>query len=65
MGLANPTIDQNLVISPLSTMLAIDNRFDYTTLKEKLGVDSNFMIRFDDPYQSINDAASNLSLIHI
>ena len=25
MGLANPTIDQNLVISPLSTMLAIDN----------------------------------------
>jgi len=63
MGLANPTIDQNLVISPLSTMLAIDNRFDYTTLKEKLGVDSNFMIRFDDPYQSINDAASNKAAV--
>ena len=63
MGLANPTIDQNLVISPLSTMLAIDNRFDYTTLKEKLGVDPNFMIRFDDPYQSINDAASNKAAV--
>ena len=63
MGLANPTIDQNLVISPLSTMLAIDNRFDYTTLKEKLGVDPNFMIRFDDPYKSINDAASNKAAV--
>ena len=63
MGLANPTLDQNLVISPLSTMLAIDNRFDYTALKEKLGVDTNFMIRFDDPYQSVNDAASNKAAV--
>ena len=59
MGLADPTLDQNLVISPLSTMLAIDSRFSYTSLKEKLGVDSGFMIRFDDPYLSVNDAASN------
>ena len=63
MGLANPTLDQNLVISPLSTMLAIDNRFTYESLKEKLGVDSDFMIRFDDPYQSINDAASNKAAV--
>ena len=63
MGLADPTLDQNLVISPLSTMLAIDNRFNYTTLKEKLGVDTNFMIRFDDPYQSVNDAASNKAAV--
>ena len=63
MGLANPTIDQNLVISPLSTLLAIDNRFNYTMLKEKLGVDSDFMIRFDDPYQSVNDAASNKAAV--
>ena len=59
MGLASPTTDQNLVISPLSTMLAIDNRFSFESLKEKLGIDSNFMIRFDDPYLSVSDAASN------
>ncbi|MDG1722378.1 MAG: hypothetical protein P8I12_05880, partial [SAR86 cluster bacterium] len=59
MGLNGPTTEQNLVISPLSTMLYVDNRFTYQSLKEKLGVDSNFMIRFDDPYLSVNDAASN------
>ena len=51
MGLIDPTTEQNLVISPLSTMLYVDNRFTYQSLKEKLGVDSNFMIRFDDPYR--------------
>jgi len=59
MGLIDPTTDQNIVISPLSTMLYGDNRFSYESLKEKLGVNSNFMIRFDDPYLSVNDAASN------
>ena len=64
MGLIDPlaedgTTEQNLVISPLSTLLYVDNRFTYQSLKEKLGVDSNFMIRFDDPYLSVNDAASN------
>ena len=59
MGLIDPTTEQNLVISPLSTMIYVDNRFTYQSLKEKLGVDSNFMIRFDDPYLSVNDAASN------
>ena len=59
MGLIDPTTEQNLVISPLSTLLYVDNRFSYESLKEKLGVDSNFMIRFDDPYLSINSAASN------
>ena len=59
MGLKDPTTEQNLVISPLSTLLYVDNRFSYESLKEKLGVDSNFMIRFDDPYLSINSAASN------
>ena len=59
MGLKDPTTEQNLVISPLSTLLYVDNRFFYESLKEKLGVDSNFMIRFDDPYLSVNSAASN------
>ena len=59
MGLIDPTTEQNLVISPLSTMLYVDNRFSYQSLKEKLGVDSNFMIRFDNPYLSVNDTALN------
>ena len=59
MAIADPTIDQNFVISPLSSMLYLDNRFSFTSLKEKLGVDSDFMIRFDDPYLSVNDTASN------
>ena len=63
MAIADPTIDQNFVISPLSSTLYLDNRFSFTSLKEKLGVDSNFMIRFDDPYQSVNDAASNKAAV--
>ena len=59
MTIEDPVIDQNFVVSPLSTALDIDSRFTFTNLKEKLGLDSNFMIRFDDPYLSLNDAASN------
>ena len=59
MAITDPTIDQNFVISPLSSALYIDNRFSFTSLKEKLGVDPNFMIRFDDPYLNVNDISSN------
>ena len=59
MAIEDPVTDQNFVISPLSTMLYIDDRFSFTSLKDKLGIDSNFMIRFDDPYLSVNDSASN------
>ena len=59
MTIEDPVIDQNFVVSPLSTVLDIDSRFTFTNLKEKLGLDSNFMIRFDDPYLSLNDAVSN------
>ena len=59
MTIEDPVIDQNFVVSPLSTALDLDSRFTFTNLKEKLGLDTNFMIRFDDPYLSVNDAASN------
>jgi hypothetical protein len=36
-----------------------DTRFSFDLLKQKLGLIDGFMIRFDDPYLSINDAASN------
>ena len=59
MTIEDPVIDQNFVVSPLSSALDLDSRFTFTNLKEKLGLDTNFMIRFDDPYLSVNDAASN------
>ena len=59
MSLKDPTTEQNLVISPLSTLVYGDNRFTYESLKESLGVDTNFMIRFDDPYLNVIDTASN------
>jgi hypothetical protein len=63
MGLIDPSAEQNLVISPLSTMLYVDDRFSYESIKEKLGVDSNFMIRTVDPYMSVSSAASNKAAI--
>ena len=63
MTIEDPVIDQNFVVSPLSTALDLDSRFTFTNLKEKLGLDTNFMIRFDDPYLSVNDAASNKSAL--
>jgi len=63
MVIEDPVTDQNFVISPLSTLLYLDGSFSFTSLKDKLGLDSNFMIRFDDPYQSVNDAASNKAAV--
>ena len=48
LGIIDPTREQNFVISPLSTLVYLDDRFSYESVKEKLGVDSNFMVRFDD-----------------
>ena len=59
MTLKDAVGDQSVVISPLSTLLSKDSRFTFNSLKEKLGVDPNFMIRFDDPYQSPNASVSN------
>ena len=59
LSLSDAVTDQNVVISPLSTLLDNDTRFSFDLLKQKLGLIDGFMIRFDDPYLSINDAASN------
>ena len=63
MTLNDAVVDQSIVISPLSTLLSEDSRFTFNSLKEKLGIDSNFMIRFDDPYQSPNDSTSNKAAV--
>ena len=63
MVIEDPVTDQNFVISPLSTLLYLDSRFSFTSLKDKLGLDSNFMIRFDDPYLSIGDTSLNKAAV--
>ena len=65
LSLTEAVTDRNVVISPLSTLLDNDTRFSFDLLKQKLGLIDGFMIRFDDPYLSINDAASNEALSKI
>ena len=63
LALGEPVTNQNLVISPLSSLLANDSRFTYTSLKDKLGIDQNFMIRFDDPFGNLGDPAANQAAV--
>ena len=59
-AIGEPTISQNFIINPATTLLYLyDNNTQYEALKTKLGIDSDFMIRFDNPYTSITDNASN------
>ena len=63
-AIGEPTTSQNFVINPATTLLYLyDNNTQYEALKTKLGIDSNFMIRFDNPYTSITDNASNKSAV--
>ena len=58
-AIGQPITSQNFIISPISTMLYLyDNNTDYETLKTKLGIDSDFMIRFDNPYTSLSSSES-------
>ena len=36
---------------------------DYDTFKQKLGLDSSFMIRFDNPFDSLSNASSNKAAV--
>ncbi|MAJ80572.1 MAG: hypothetical protein CMK30_04485 [Porticoccaceae bacterium] len=61
----SPVFSADNILSPLSNILAISDDFDYYSLKDKLGIDENFMIRFDDPIAEIkNNADSNVALIN-
>ena len=66
LALGQPVTSQNFVVSPISTMM---NEYDsggstdYDTFKQKLGLDSNFMIRFDNPFESLGSAASNKAAV--
>ena len=45
--LSQPVTDADIVISPLSNLFTSNP--DYTTIKNNLGIASDFMIRFDNP----------------
>ena len=63
-AIGEPTISQNFIINPATTLLYLyDNNTQYEALKTKLGIDSDFMIRFDNPYTSITDNASNKAAV--
>ena len=66
LALGQPVTSQNFVVSPLSTLM---NEYDsggstdYDTFKQKLGLDSSFMIRFDNPFYSLGSASSNKAAV--
>lgn len=59
-AIGEPTTNQNFIINPATTALLIyDNNTDYENFKSKLGIDSDFMIRFDNPFTSLSSESSN------
>ena len=61
-SLSQPVTDQNLVVSPLSAFL-YEDFVTYEELKSRLGLDSNFMIRFDNPFSNLNSAINNKAAV--
>ena len=63
LALGQPVTDQNIVISAISEIMNEDNNTDYDTFKSKLGIDPSFMIRFDNPFSNLDNAASNKAAV--
>ena len=40
-------------------ILAYDNNTEYEVFKTKLGINSDFMIRFDNPFENLNSETNN------
>ena len=63
-AIGEPTTEQNFVISPASTLLyKYDNNTSYETFKTNLGIDDSFMIRTDNPFESLSSNASNKAAV--
>ena len=61
-SLSQPVTDQNLVVSPLSAFL-YEDFVTYEELKSRLGLDSNFMIRFDNPFSNLDSTIYNKAAV--
>ena len=63
-AIGEPTTGQNFIINPATTALYLyDNNTDYENFKNKLGIDSDFMIRFNNPFTSLSSEASNKAAV--
>ena len=63
-AIGEPTTGQNFIINPVTTALYLyDNNTDYETFKNKLDIDSGFMIRFENPFTSLSSEASNKAAV--
>ena len=63
LALGQPVTDQNIIISAISQIMNEDNSTDYDTFKSKLGIDPSFMIRFDNPFSNLDNAANNKAAV--
>ena len=59
LALGQPVTDQNVVISVISGVMNEGNTDNYSAFKTNLGIDSSFMIRFDNPFSNLDNAAYN------
>jgi hypothetical protein len=62
-ALSQPVTDQNFIVSPISSMLYARPTETYETLKTRLGLDSSFMIRFDNPFSNLDSAIYNKAAV--
>ena len=63
LALGQPVTDQNVVISAISEIMNEYNSTDYDAFKTKLGIDPSFMIRFDNPFSNLDNAANNKAAV--
>jgi hypothetical protein len=63
-SLGQPVTDQNFVVTPLSSIMnSYDGSTDYDAFKTKLGLDSDYMIRFNDPFSNLGNTSLNKAAV--
>ena len=62
-ALGQPVTDQNFVVTPLSTIMNEYNSSDYETFKTKLGLDSTYMIRYNNPFAGLDNTSLNKAAV--
>ena len=59
LALGQPVTDQNVVISVISGVMNEGTTTNYSAFKTNLGIDSSFMIRFNNPFSNLDNATYN------
>ena len=63
LALGQPVTDQNVVISVISEFMNEGTTTNYDAYKTSLGIDPSFMIRFDNPFSNLDNAANNKAAV--